>query len=192
MDDAMAKLRNGQFIMIRDGTAAHNLEALVDLLRQPYYDRCMFCTDDKHPSDLLEKGHIDYLIRKAIHYGIDPIVAVKSPAHCACCMMRCCPWHRNIWRTQTRPPIFCAEWNKLYADGTCKKARILSLSAEDTTDAAQQHRPEGGARSSPSSQTATSALKNATVKLTQLNTQFGESTVAFAAGRMESVLHSPV
>ena len=47
MDDAMAKLRNGQFIMIRDGTAAHNLEALVDLLRQPYYDRCMFCTDDK-------------------------------------------------------------------------------------------------------------------------------------------------
>lgn len=60
------------------------------------------------------------------------------------------------------------------------------------TDAAQQHRPEGGARSSPSSQTATSALKNATVKLTQLNTQFGESTVAFAAGRMESVLHSPV
>ena len=68
MDDAMAKLRNGQFIMIRDGTAAHNLEALVDLLRQPYYDRCMFCTDDKHPSDLLEKGHIDYLIRKAIHY----------------------------------------------------------------------------------------------------------------------------
>ena len=51
MDDAMAKLRNGQFIMIRDGTAAHNLEALVDLLKQPYYDRCMFCTDDKHPSD---------------------------------------------------------------------------------------------------------------------------------------------
>ena len=81
MDDAMAKLRNGQFIMIRDGTAAHNLEALVDLLRQPYYDRCMFCTDDKHPSDLLEKGHIDYLIRKAIHYGIDPIVAVKTACH---------------------------------------------------------------------------------------------------------------
>lgn len=50
----------------------------------------------------------------------------------------------------------------------------------------------GTARSSPSSQTATSALKNATVKLTQLNTQFGEPTVAFAAGRMGSVLHSPV
>lgn len=81
MEDAMAKLRNGQFIMVRDGTAAKNLEALVDLLKQPYYDRCMFCTDDKHPIDLLEKGHIDYIIKKAISYGVDPITAVKVACH---------------------------------------------------------------------------------------------------------------
>lgn len=81
IDDAMAKLRNGQFIMVRDGTAAKNLEALVDLLKQPYYDRCMFCTDDKHPIDLLEKGHIDYIIKKAISYGVDPITAVKVACH---------------------------------------------------------------------------------------------------------------
>ena len=81
IEDAMGKLRNGQFIMVRDGTAAKNLEALVDLLKQPYYDRCMFCTDDKHPIDLLEKGHIDYIIKKAISYGVDPIVAVKTACH---------------------------------------------------------------------------------------------------------------
>ncbi len=81
MEDAMNKLRNGQFIMVRDGTAARNLDALVDLLKQPYYDRCMFCTDDKHPSDLLEKGHIDYIIKKAIGLGVDPIVAVKTACH---------------------------------------------------------------------------------------------------------------
>lgn len=81
MEDAMAKLRLGQFIMIRDGTAAHNLEALVDLLKQPHYDRCMFCTDDKHPIDLLEKGHIDYIIKKAISYGVNPIIAVKAACH---------------------------------------------------------------------------------------------------------------
>ena len=81
MEDAMAKLRNGQFIMVRDGTAAKNLEALVELLKQSYYDRCMFCTDDKHPIDLLEKGHIDYIIKKAIGYGVDPIVAVKVACH---------------------------------------------------------------------------------------------------------------
>ncbi len=81
IEDAMAKLRNGQFIMIRDGTAARNLEALVELLKQPYYDRCMFCTDDKHPIDLLEKGHIDYIIKKALSYGVDPIVAIKTACH---------------------------------------------------------------------------------------------------------------
>ena len=80
-EDAMRKIRNGQFIMVRDGTAARNLEGLVDLLKQPYYDRCLFCTDDKHPSDLLEKGHIDYIIKKAIGYGVDPIVAVKVASH---------------------------------------------------------------------------------------------------------------
>ena len=81
MDDAMNKIRNGQFIMVRDGTAARNLDALAELLKQPYYDRCMFCTDDKHPSDLLEKGHIDYIIKKAISLGVDPIVAVKTACH---------------------------------------------------------------------------------------------------------------
>ena len=54
MEDALEKLRLGQFIMIREGTAAKNLEALMPLiLSEKYFDRCMFCTDDKHPSDLL-------------------------------------------------------------------------------------------------------------------------------------------
>ena len=82
IDDALAKLRRGQFIMIREGTAARNLEALAPLLTPQYADRCMFCTDDKHPSDLLEKGHIDYICREAINkYGVDPIIAVKAACH---------------------------------------------------------------------------------------------------------------
>lgn len=79
--DAMAKLRNGQYIMIREGTAAKNLDALVDLLKESYYDRCMFCTDDKHPIDLLENGHIDYITKRAIQKGVDPIVAIKAACH---------------------------------------------------------------------------------------------------------------
>ena len=82
IEDALAKLRRGQFIMIREGTAARNLEALAPLLTPQYADRCMFCTDDKHPSDLLEKGHIDYICREAINkYGVDPIIAVKAACH---------------------------------------------------------------------------------------------------------------
>lgn len=81
MEDAMNKLRLGQYIMIREGTAARNLEALMPLLTSQYVDRCMFCTDDKHPNDLLEKGHIDYIVKKAISLGADPIVAVKAACH---------------------------------------------------------------------------------------------------------------
>ena len=79
--DAIAKLERGQFIMIREGTAARNLEALMALPTGKYADRCMFCTDDKHPNDLLEKGHIDYIVKKAISLGADPITAVKVACH---------------------------------------------------------------------------------------------------------------
>ena len=81
LNDAIAKLQRGQFIMIRDGTAAKNLEALVPLLTPQYYERCMFCSDDKHPNDLLEKGHIDYIVRRAIQLGADPILTIKAASH---------------------------------------------------------------------------------------------------------------
>ena len=79
--DAIAKLERGQFIMIREGTAARNLDALAPLLCDKYSERCMFCTDDKHPNDLLEKGHIDYIVKRAIGLGVDPITAVKVACH---------------------------------------------------------------------------------------------------------------
>lgn len=81
MNDALEKLDRGQYIMIREGTAARNLDALLPLLTPEYADRCMFCCDDKHPSDLLELGHIDYIVRRAIAKGVDPIIAVKVACH---------------------------------------------------------------------------------------------------------------
>lgn len=80
-ENALEKLRKGQFIMIREGTAAHNLKALMPLLTQQYYLRCMFATDDKHPSDLLYGGHIDYIVKQALKNGADPIVALKTATH---------------------------------------------------------------------------------------------------------------
>ena len=81
MEDALNKLRLGQYIMIREGTAARNLDALIPLLTPQYADRCMFCCDDKHPSDLLEKGHIDYQVKEAIAHGVDPILAINVACH---------------------------------------------------------------------------------------------------------------
>ncbi len=75
--EAMEKLRRGQYIMVREGTAAQNMNALLPLFKEPYCNRCMLVTDDRHPGDLICGGHIDYIIRKAIAAGVDPTVAVK-------------------------------------------------------------------------------------------------------------------
>ena len=76
-EEAVEKLKLGQFIMIREGTAARNLEALLPLFDDKYCDRCMLVTDDKHGSDLIDNGHIDYIIRKAIRAGKNPLNAIK-------------------------------------------------------------------------------------------------------------------
>ena len=77
IEEAMDKLRRGQYIMIREGTAAKNMDALMPLFQEPYCSRCMLVTDDKHPDDLLHSGHIDYNICKAIQAGAAPTIAVK-------------------------------------------------------------------------------------------------------------------
>ena len=81
LEDALSKIKLGLHVMIREGTAAHNLETLIPLLTEKYYSRCMFCTDDKHPSSLLETGHIDYIVKKAISLGVNPIIAVKAASY---------------------------------------------------------------------------------------------------------------
>ncbi|MEE1200689.1 MAG: adenine deaminase [Christensenellales bacterium] len=79
--EALEKLRNGQRVMIREGTAAQNLEELLPLLTPQYAARCMFATDDKHPLDLLEKGHIDHIARKAVRLGADPLLTVRLASY---------------------------------------------------------------------------------------------------------------
>ena len=76
-EEALEKLSLGQYIMIRQGTAGRNLKALVPLLNGDTYTRCLFATDDKHPGELSENGHIDYIIKKAISSGVKPEIAYK-------------------------------------------------------------------------------------------------------------------
>lgn len=76
-EEGFEKLSRGQWIMIREGTAAKNLNALLPLCKPPYSERCMFVTDDRHPEDLLSEGHMDAIIRKAVEKGVNPITAIK-------------------------------------------------------------------------------------------------------------------
>ena len=75
--EAIEKLSRGQWIMIREGTAAKNLNALLPLCKPPYSCRSMFCTDDRHPEDLLREGHLDAIIRKAVEKGVKPVHAIQ-------------------------------------------------------------------------------------------------------------------
>lgn len=77
-EEGLEKLAQGQWVMIRQGTAAQNLEALLPLLKAPYASRCLFVTDDKHPSELINDGHIDDIVRMAIEWGVSPITALKT------------------------------------------------------------------------------------------------------------------
>ena len=76
-EEAVAKMERGQRIMIREGTAARNLDALLPLLQPKYYENCLFCTDDIHPNDLIANGDIDNIVKRAIHAGVDPVIAVR-------------------------------------------------------------------------------------------------------------------
>ncbi|MBE5988320.1 adenine deaminase [Lacrimispora xylanisolvens] len=76
MEEAVEKIKRGQWVMIREGTAARNLKALLPLFEEPYFHRCMLVTDDRHPGELSRLGHMDYIIRMAIRLGADPVRAV--------------------------------------------------------------------------------------------------------------------
>ena len=75
-DEALEKLQKGMKILIREGSAAKNFEALIDLLPE-HFENMMFCSDDKHPDDLII-GHINQLCKRAIAKGIDVFKVLKA------------------------------------------------------------------------------------------------------------------
>ena len=75
--EAKEKLKNGMRIMIREGTTARNLRSLIPLVQAKNSRRFFFVTDDRHPKELLEEGHIDSMVRQAVLWGLDPILAIQ-------------------------------------------------------------------------------------------------------------------
>jgi len=76
-DEMLERLRLGMYIQIREGSAARNLETLIKRVNKENLRRVLFCTDDRHPGDILNDGHIDNNVRLAIKNGISPITAIK-------------------------------------------------------------------------------------------------------------------
>jgi adenine deaminase len=75
-EEALDKIKHGMKIIIREGSAAKNYDALIDLLNE-YPDLIMFCSDDKHPNELI-LGHINLLVKRSIAHGIDPMKVLRA------------------------------------------------------------------------------------------------------------------
>jgi len=77
IQEAREKLRAGMFVMIREGTAAKNLKSLICLVNNSNSRKFLFVTDDRHLDDIEVEGHINYLVKKAIEYGVEPLKAIQ-------------------------------------------------------------------------------------------------------------------
>lgn len=86
LDEAKEELARGLYVLVREATNARNLHDLLPLITPKTSRRICFCTDDRQPADLLGVGGIDYMLREAIAYGIDPIEALR------CCTLNPAEW----------------------------------------------------------------------------------------------------
>jgi adenine deaminase len=75
--EALEKLRLGMRVWLREGTGARNLVDLLPIVTPETSRRCGLCTDDRHPHDLLDQGHMDHLLRLAVAGGLDPVTAIQ-------------------------------------------------------------------------------------------------------------------
>lgn len=77
LEEALEKIRYGMAVFIREGSTARNLKALMPLLESATAHRCLLVTDDRHADDLLNQGHMDYILRQAVELGADPVTAIQ-------------------------------------------------------------------------------------------------------------------
>ncbi len=77
LEEAREKLQRGMYVMIREGSVAKNMEDLLPLVTPENAHRCMLVSDDNGPAQLLEHGHMDHIVRKAIGLGLKPVLAIQ-------------------------------------------------------------------------------------------------------------------
>ncbi len=77
LSEGLEKVEAGMMLMIREGTSAKNLEELVPLVNRGNSRRFCFVSDDLHPEDIQRRGHLNYMVKKAIQSGLDPVTAIQ-------------------------------------------------------------------------------------------------------------------
>ncbi len=142
-EEAREKLRMGMHVMIREGSQAKNLDALLPLVRPETLDRFMFCTDDKDVEDLLDEGHIDHIIRRAVARGMNPVHAIKlatlnparyfalrdlglvAPGYSACLTVLDDLEKCRVWQTYHAGRLVAEEGHPIDPDASRRKPYVL-------------------------------------------------------------------
>src|SRR6266516_5220581 len=81
IEEARQRIRLGMWLMIREGSAARNMDILLPLIKELHPPRVFFVTDDRDPQDLTTRGHIDSMVRRAIELGLDPVEAIRLASY---------------------------------------------------------------------------------------------------------------
>jgi adenine deaminase len=81
LEEARQRIRLGMWLMIREGSAARNLDALLPLVKEMHPPRVFFVTDDRDPQDLTTRGHIDSMVRRAVELGLDAVEAIRLASY---------------------------------------------------------------------------------------------------------------
>ncbi|HKV02569.1 MAG TPA: adenine deaminase [Ktedonobacteraceae bacterium] len=81
LEEARQRIRLGMWLMIREGSAARNLDTLIALVKELHPPRVFFVTDDRDPQDLTTRGHIDSMVRRAIELGLGPVEAIRLASY---------------------------------------------------------------------------------------------------------------
>lgn len=79
-EEAMERLQAGMYLLIREGSAAKNLRALLPVVNELTAPFCCFVTDDRHPADLIEEGGINHMVRLAVQLGLPAVQAIRMAA----------------------------------------------------------------------------------------------------------------
>jgi adenine deaminase len=141
-DEAREKLSRGLYLLIREATNAQNLDALLPVVTRSNSRRICFCTDDRTPVDLLQKGSVDEMVRRAIAFGIDSVEAIRMAT------------------------LNTAEWFGLNQIGAIAPGRIANLFVFDKLD-----RPEAKMVFSRGKLVAESGQMLTTVRSTELKSK---------------------
>ncbi len=127
LEEAKEKVTKGMSVWIREGSVAKDLKTLHSMLSTANSPFIGFCTDDRNPKDIANEGHIDYLIRKSIQYGLDPATVYRSASWS---VARHYGLNRGFERVGAIAPGYVADLVLLNDIATCSIAQVYKSGIE--------------------------------------------------------------